>query len=104
MLDNNPLDSYPRRMQLDIQHHPDRHCFIAVVDGHTNVADYQLAAGVMRITHTGVAPALRGRGIAAALIEAALAHARAAGLKVDPQCSYAAAYMRRHPETMDLLA
>jgi predicted GNAT family acetyltransferase len=91
-------------MTLDIRHDPDRHCFEALVDGHRNVADYRLAGGVMRITHTGVAPALRGQGIAAALVRAALEHARAAGLKVDPQCSYAAAYMRRHPETLDLLA
>ena len=35
---------------------------------------------------------------------AALDHARANGLKVSPLCSYARAYMQRHPETLPLLA
>ena len=30
-------------------------------------------------------------------------HARTQGLKVRPDCSYAEAYMRRHPDTLDLL-
>ncbi len=58
----------------------------------------------MSITHTGVALKLQGRGIAAALVRAALDHVAAAGWKVRPLCSYARAYMRRHPETAALLA
>ena len=42
--------------------------------------------------------------VAAALVGAALAHARAQGLRIRPQCSYVQVYMRRHPETQDLLA
>ncbi|MCA6217752.1 N-acetyltransferase [Ideonella sp. B7] len=68
------------------------------------VASYHLHNGVMDMLHTGVPPALEGRGIAAKLVAAALAHARAQGLKVRPSCSYVAVYMRRHPETADLLA
>jgi predicted GNAT family acetyltransferase len=30
--------------------------------------------------------------------------ARAEGLKVRPVCGYVASYMRRHPQTQDLLA
>jgi predicted GNAT family acetyltransferase len=78
--------------------------FEIAVDGHLGLIDYRLHDGVMRLTHTEVPPALEGRGIAGALVRSALEHARAQGLKVDPQCSYAAAYMRRHPETQDLLA
>ena len=58
----------------------------------------------MRLTHTAVDPRLQGRGIAAALVAAALDHARREGLKVVPQCSYVDAYMRRHPQTEDLRA
>ena len=64
---------------------------------------YRIYGKVMMLTHTGVPKALRGRGIAAALVQAALDHARAKGLKVRPDCSYAEAYMQRHPETLDLL-
>ena len=90
-------------MQLAIEHLADRGRFQVVVDGETCELDYRLQAGVMSITHTGVAPRLERRGIAGALMRAALAHARAAGWKVRPLCSYARAYMQRHPETADLL-
>jgi predicted GNAT family acetyltransferase len=85
-----------------VQHNPAQHRFEATVDGHLSVVDYQLDGKLMRIIHTVVDPAVEGRGIAASLVAAALSHARAQGLKVDPQCPYARAYMERHPETHDL--
>lgn len=102
-----PSTDASNTMTLNIQHHPGnagRGRFEALVEGHACVVDYTLAAGVMTITHTGVAPALEGRGIAAALTQAALAHASDAGWKVRPLCSYADRYMQRHPETLALLA
>jgi len=87
-----------------IEHDAARHRFAVQVDGHDCELDYVLRDSTMVITHTGVPPAVGGRGIAAALTEAALATAREQGWKVSPVCSYAAAYMRRHPETRDLLA
>ena len=89
---------------LAIEHRADSHRFEAVVDGARAELEYRLDAGVMTITHTGVARAIEGRGIAAALTQAALAHARAEGWKVRPACSYARGYMRRHPDTSVLLA
>lgn len=87
-----------------IEHLPERGRFQTVVDGRPCVCDYRLAGRVMEITHTGVPPAVEGRGIAACLVAAALAHARANGWKVRPVCSYVQAYMRRHADTLDLLA
>ena len=57
------------------------------------------AAGEWR----GKAGAYAIQGIAAALVRAALAHAREQGLKVRPLCSYVQAYVRRHPEVQSLL-
>ena len=91
-------------MNIEIEHLAERGRFQAVVEGHMCVADYRLADAVMAITYTEVAPRIQGRGIAGALVQAALDHARASGLKVRPLCSYARAYMQRHPETSDLLA
>ena len=91
-------------MTLSIQHNPAASRFETRVDGHQCVAEYRLAGKVMAMTHTHVPPPLEGRGIAAALVAAALAHARAAGLSVRPDCSYVERYMRRHRETLDLLA
>jgi predicted GNAT family acetyltransferase len=89
---------------LQVTHNTAASRFEVLVEGHLCVADYRLAGGVMQMTHTGVPPPLEGRGIAARLVVAALAHARGQGLKVCPSCSYVAVYMRRHPETLDLLA
>lgn len=60
--------------------------------------------GALVIDHTGVPPALEGRGIAAALVNHAVAFAREQGLRLEPQCSYVAAAFRRHPEWNDVLA
>lgn len=79
--------------------------FEATVEGRLCIADYRLQKnGVMVMPHTVVPPPLQGRGIAAELVRHALDWARAEGLKVAPLCSYVALYMRRHPETLDLMA
>lgn len=85
-----------------VQHLPQNHRFEVHVDGAAGELVYRTHGGVMTIVHTEVAAALGGRGIAGALVEAALDHARAEGLKVDPACSYAKAYMERHPESRTL--
>lgn len=90
-------------MSVDVRHNPAATRFETTVEGQPCVAQYRIYGKVMMLTHTGVPKALRGRGIAAALVQAALDHARAKGLKVRPDCSYAEAYMQRHPETLDLL-
>jgi hypothetical protein len=87
----------------DIHHNAVARRFEAEVDGALARADYQLTGGVMRLYHTEVPQALEGRGIAAALVKTALAHARSTDLKVEPACSYVRTYMTRHPETHDLL-
>ena len=86
----------------EIQHHTALHRFECTVEGRLCVVDYRMAGNVMQMTHTAVHPSLEGRGIAAALVAAALAHARQHGFKVDPQCSYVRSYMQRHPETLSL--
>lgn len=91
-------------MQIEVLHNAPASRFEAHIDGELCVADYRLQQGVMVMPHTAVAPRLQGRGIAAALVRQALDWARSQGLKVVPRCSYVAAYMRRHPDTRDLMA
>ncbi len=93
-----------RGMATPVTHDAGRHRFEAVVDGHGGHLDYALKGGVMTIRHTEVDPALEGRGVAGALVNAALDHARANALKVEPSCPYAASYMQRHPESSSLRA
>jgi len=88
----------------DIVHHESQGRFECHVDGHACELDYQLSGNRMVISHTGVPPQVGGRGIAAELTRQALDTARTRGWRVVPLCSYAAAYIRRHPEYADLLA
>ena len=88
----------------DVTHDSAQSRFTATVDGVLCVLDYQLNNDVMAIVHTGVPSQVGGRGIAAELTRVALETARGNGWKVRPLCSYAAVYMRRHPDYNDLLA
>ena len=89
--------------ELTVTHRADASRFEATLDGHRSVLDYDRDGDAMRLTHTAVPPALRGRGIAGKLTAAALDFARDNSLKVVPQCSYAAAYLERHPEYQSLV-
>lgn len=91
-------------MPFAIQHDSRAHRFHVDVEAAHCVLEYTLDSGVMTITHTEVPARVGGRGIASDLVRAALEHARGEGLKVAPQCSYAAAWMQRHPAYADLLA
>ena len=91
-------------MSFVIEHDRAAHRFETRVDGIRCELDYTLVSGVMTITHTGVPAAVGGRGIASALVQAAFTAARGEGWKVVPACSYASAWIQRHPEHRDLLA
>ncbi len=87
---------------MNIGHKDQR--FFAEIDGYLAKLEYALDGDIMTITHTHVPEALGGRGIAGQLTKAAFDHARSAGWKIMPACSYAAAWAKRHPETQGLLA
>ena len=89
--------------QLKVTHDPAAGRFEALVAGGRCLAEYRRVGQVMHIVHTEVPAALQGQGLAAALVREVLAQARALGWQVRPVCSYVRAYMRRHPETQDLL-
>jgi len=91
-------------MDLEIRHDTQACQFYCTVENLRCLIDYRLDGDVMSITHTLVPPALEGRGIAAQLTRHALETAKNQHWKVLPLCSYAAAYIRRHPEYADLLA
>ena len=85
------------------QHEPDRQRF-TLPTMPVSVLDYELGAGRVVFTHTGVPPAHQGQGLAGKLVEAGLQWASGEGLKVVPACSYAQLYIQRHPEWQHLIA
>jgi predicted GNAT family acetyltransferase len=90
-------------MTMEVVHNIGATRFEVHLEGRLAVCAYQEVDGVVHLTHTEVPPTEQGRGVAAALVAAALDWARREGKRVRPRCSYVAAYMRRHPETQDLL-
>ena len=72
------------------------------VEGAIAFANYRLAPGTVIITHTETPRALRGRGIASALVKGALGLIRADGLKVVAGCGFVVDYLQKHPEFADL--
>ncbi|RZJ40718.1 MAG: N-acetyltransferase [Brevundimonas sp.] len=67
-------------------------------------ADYAVQGDTRVILHVEADPALRGGGAAGRFMQSLAAHARAETLKLQPRCSYAVLWHRRHPEYNDVLA
>ena len=78
------------------------HRFELPVQGEVVFADYRRQRGRLVITYVEAPPALRGAGAASQLMQGVMQAARAEDLKVLPLCSYARAWMQRHPEYKDL--
>ncbi len=64
----------------------------------------RIGTTTIAIDHTYTPPEFRGQNIAFKMIERGIADARREGVKVKPECSYAVAQFRRHPDWADLLA
>ena len=90
-------------MAVVVTHHPQASRFEAHTAAGLALCSYRRWGDVLDLHHTEVPPALQGQGMAAALVAATLAWARAEGLRVRPTCNYVASYMRRHPQSQDLL-
>ena len=86
------------RTSLPVTHDREQSQFHAVVDGHRCLLDYRLDGTTMVITHTWVPAAVGGRGIASILTAEAVDTAIQSGWTIVPACSYAATWLRRHPE------
>ena len=82
----------------EIRHDAGDRRFSTIVEGQKAFIEYERVDDVLVLTHTWVPKAIGGRGIAGQLVRAALDFAREQGLKVRPECSYADAWMRRHPD------
>jgi predicted GNAT family acetyltransferase len=76
---------------------------IRVGDALAGFAEYHLRPGRITFTHTEIGDEFEGKGIGSRLAAAALDGAGADGLLVTPLCPFIAAYIRRHPEYLDIV-
>ena len=87
----------------DVRDNPAESRFEVTVDGHLAIAEYRLTDKTILFSHTEVPPALEGRGVGKALVQAGLRSARERRLLVLPVCTFFAGYLKRHPEERDIV-
>lgn len=80
------------------------HRFELAHEGGVSFCDYRVTPNGVLLTHVETPYELRGRGHAASLMAAIVEHAREKGLKLQPLCSYAVAYLQRRRDVADVLA
>jgi uncharacterized protein len=89
----------------EVQHNTAARRYELFVDGRlSGVADYRVDGDRVVFPHTEIVPALRGQGMGARLVAAALDDVRGTGRRVVPACWYVAEFIDEHPEYRDLLA
>jgi predicted GNAT family acetyltransferase len=88
--------------KLEVNHNEAERTFEVWIEGHLSKLDYIRDGKNFVITHVGVYPEFRGQGVAGKIVEAGLQYAKQNSLRVIPMCGYAAAYIRRNPQYMEL--
>ena len=88
---------------VEVIHNQEANHFELTVDGQLAVLDYMLKGEIIIFTHTGVPPAIGGRGLGSRLVETGLDYARENGLKVRSLCWFVNKYIRIHPEYQELV-
>ncbi len=88
---------------MEIKHDLDNQKFSVIIDGLESHLEYIKNNRVLNVTHTYVPSLLRGKGIAAKLVEAIIEYAKKNDFKIIPSCSYVKVYFDRHSENKGLL-
>ena len=91
---------------ITLETNPEGGRYVGRVDGNPAEAELtyiRAGDGVVVANHTYAPPAMRGTGIALALVERLVADARAQGFKIKPTCTYVVAQAKRHPEWGDVV-
>jgi len=89
---------------MKVENDTERHRFLVrLPEGEGQLIYKQLAPHTLELVHTEVDPKLRGHGVAEAIAEAAVAHARDHGMRIVATCPYVQRWLEKHPEHKDLI-
>ena len=92
-------------MDTEVRNNAEESRYELVADGEVvGVAEYRRQGDTLVFPHTQVKSSLRGQGMGARLVQAALDDVRASGRRVVPRCWYVAEFIDANPEYRDLLA
>jgi predicted GNAT family acetyltransferase len=87
-----------------VEHNPTQGRFELRVDGElVGWSEYRPAGASVIVAHTEIDERREGEGLGSVLVRAALDDIRASGKTVIPTCAFTAAYIRRHPEYVELV-
>ena len=78
--------------------------FVIYTDGNEVYVEFEMKGDRMDMDHTYTHPNLRGRGLAAQVVRAALEYARENNLKVIPTCSYVRSFISKNEEYKELVS
>jgi predicted GNAT family acetyltransferase len=91
-------------MSVSISHHPTTgHFFARLGEQGAGYIEYKRQGDNIAILHTIVDQAFEGQGVGSALARDALDTARAEGWGVLPYCPFIQAYIKKHPDYLDLV-
>jgi hypothetical protein len=91
-------------MEENVIHEKENERFVIYVEGNEVYVEYTMAANKINLDHTFTHPSLRGKGLAAHVVRAALEFAKENNLKVIPTCSYVQSFIAKNAEYKDLIA
>jgi predicted GNAT family acetyltransferase len=89
--------------EFQVIHNTNEKCFEIHSEAQTAELNYRLLGNTIIFTHTGVPPALEGRGIGSLLVKTGLEYARKNNLKVQSLCWFVTRYIQRHAEYHELV-
>jgi predicted GNAT family acetyltransferase len=69
-----------------------------VGDDLAGVIAYSPRNGAVKLLHTEIEPAFKGRGLGDAIVAATLQDLQERGLRMIPVCPFVRSYLERHPE------
>jgi predicted GNAT family acetyltransferase len=89
--------------QSSVRHNEKDERFESDAEGGIAFVEYIIDGDEITFTHTEVPKQAEGKGVAGRLVADAISYARVANLRVIPQCTYVAAWLKRHREYDDIL-
>jgi uncharacterized protein len=91
-------------MEPEVIHEKENQRFVIYTNGNEVYVEYKMEEKEINLYHTFTHPALRGKGLAAQVVRAAVEFAKENNLKVMPTCSYVQAFIAKNDEYKKLVA
>ena len=91
-------------MEEKVIHEKENARFVIYRDGNEVYVEYTPDEKVLNLNHTFTHPELRGKGLAALVVRAALEYSKENNLKIIPTCSYVQSFLAKHDEYKSLVA